>query len=208
MRSFFVTAGLLVLVTACQVSVSTGGDDPPKTIPPGQVTTGDGDAGGGSSTTDPPPGTELNYVACLSQLAFGDVNKVLSFYAPVERTADSVSVSLKPLATENNAPPKTVTSLGTVGEASQASSPLGGGQFTLDLGKMTIPGAANPISGRDLVIEAAKLTGTLSCAHLSGDVTQPVQITLEPAQNTCRFFIVRDGDPAPKLTAAEFNCGK
>jgi len=77
----------------------------------------------------------------------------------------------------------------------------GAGKFTAPLGTLTIPGAANPITGRDVVIEAASLSGTLEtttfCARLAGNVVQPISVTLDPAQNPCVFIRSAEGDPVP-----------
>lgn len=82
------------------------------------------------------------------------------------------------------------------------------GNFVTALGTLTIPGAANPITGRDVVIQTASLTGKLEtttfCARLAGDVVQPVSVTLDPAQSPCVFLRTADGDPVPTVTSQTF----
>jgi hypothetical protein len=186
---------LLAAATGCVVSVTPAGGDskPAENNTPGPT----------ASTSSPAPsqGDEVDYVACLTETAGGDASKVLSFYATVHRTAEDISVSLQPLKTA----PATVSSAGVVGTAVQATSPLQSGGFTLNLGTLTVPGSANPISGSDLVIEGATLTGTLSCAHLGGSAGGDAS-ALYPAKNVCKFLLVKDGDPTPAVTADTFKC--
>lgn len=184
---------LLVAAAGCEVSVSTSGDDakPASSSTPPPAST---------SAPDPSGSDEVDYVACLMETAAGDATKALGFYATVHRTTDNVSISLQPL----KAGAATVSSAGVVGTAVQASSALQGGSFTLPLGKLTVPAAANPLGG-DLVVDGASLTGTLSCAHLGGTLEGDAG-ALDPAKNVCKFLLVKDGDATPAVTADTFKC--
>jgi hypothetical protein len=193
------------MTAACAVEVTTGEPDkapaPAQTTPPENKTPED-------TTPSGDPKEEVNYVACLSELATGgNVDQVFSFYAKVRQSADGLSIDLQPLAAEANAPPASVSTAGVVGAPAQASSALTNGKFALTLGTLTIPATANPITSADVVIEAATLSGTLSCATLGGNITAPTDVarTLGPS-NKCRFFPVKDGAPRPALTASNFTC--
>ena len=70
---------------------------------------------------------------------------------------------------------------------------------------------ANSISGRDAIIERTTLDGRFSsgdrfCTSLGGQLTSPYELTFVPAQNTCLFQKVTEGDPLPKIAPAEFVC--
>lgn len=202
----FLMVGLLA--TACRVSVEPLENESPAPAPTGSQTPSP-DPG---STTNPPaetpPNNSVFYGACLTELAFEQASKVINFYAIATQTSDTVSLSLHPLALESGGPPKTVSPAGVVGDKVEATSKVEGGLFTLSLGTVKVPGAANPISGSDIVIEKASLSGTLSCAFLSGDITQPAAAarSLDATKNVCRFSSVKDGAPTPTLSAGAFKC--
>ena len=75
---------------------------------------------------------------------------------------------------------------------------------------MNVPGSANPISGSDVEILAANLDGLFAearfCARLGGQVVKPAAVArqLDPPQNICQFVPIKDGDPMPAFTDADF----
>jgi hypothetical protein len=162
------------------------------------------------------------YGACLSQLAYYQLVDVFSFYTdtkfvPEAAGGGKLSIVLQPLKlTPDQNPPTTASRAGIGGETKdvQASAPnvaAADGRFTIELGTTTVPGEANPITGRNVVIDAAKLTGFFGkdrfCARLNGNVVQPIQLTLEPEKNICQFFPIKDGDPTPVLKIEDFQPG-
>ena len=177
---------------------------------------------GDAATFDSAPPTEASqgfyYGACLSQLAFGRVDRVFNFLAETSFTPDaaggkltlkltSLKLSFEPPAPPLGLPPKTVSKAGTSGPVQGNADPAAidaAGRYSIELGRVTVPADANPITGRDVVIEATKLVGRFSkerfCARLNGNVTQPVTLTLDPPQNVCQFVLVKDGDATPIFT--------
>lgn len=178
---------------------------------------GPSDAGGGIDAKPPEEAVEgLYYAACLTVLAYGNTDRVFNFYTntkfvPAEGGGGTLSLTLKPLAVDPAllSPPPTVAEAGTVGDP-YTSLPTDGpnvgsdGKFTLQFGSVAIPGSANPITGRDILIDNTVFTGRFSsdrsCAQLSGSVTKPTTITLEGNKNTCIMVPIKDGDPTPHFT--------
>lgn len=180
---------------------------------------------GGGVETGPPPteATEgLYYGACLSQIAFGRADRVFNFYTKTKFTPDpatgggSLTLSLQALKLENNVQPSTVSESGTTGPVQSSQEPAtpnveGSGRYQITLGTVNVPADANPITGRDVVIENAGLQGHFTqgnfCAQLFGTVTVPISITLDPNSNTCLFAPVTDGQATPKFVEADFANG-
>lgn len=181
------------------------------------------DGGGGSFDAGAPPTEEVTgtfYGACLSQLAYFQLSRVFNFYVETKfvpaEAGGQLSLELMPLKlSPAQGPPEAVSKAGVTGETKhfQASAPNVGadGRYTIDLGTTTIPGDANPITGRDVVIADAKLTGIFGkdrfCARLNGNVTQPIQLTLDPPQNVCQFVPIEDGDKTPTFEQTDFDPG-
>ena len=183
-------------------------------------------ADGGSFEAAAPPTeavTGLYYGACLCQLAFYQPEHVFNFYTETTFTPEpggggklSLSLQALKLAPDGQHPPANVSKEGLTGDKKDvpASTPnvaAADGRYTIELGTTTVPGDANPLTGRPVVIEAAKLTGFFGkdrfCARLNGNVTQPIQLTLTPEQNICQFVPIKDGDPTPKFTVEDFQPG-
>ena len=170
--------------------------------------------GGGVDSAPPVEAVEGLYMgACLSKLAAGRIDRVLRFYTETKFTPDpggttgKISLKLTPLKLgPANGPPPTVSKDQTVGTAfSITDSPTNAqGVYQGNLGTVTVPGASNPISGRDIIIEMAALPGRFAkekfCSQLSGHVVQPTDIQLEGEANTCIYLPVKEGDPPPTLT--------
>lgn len=172
------------------------------------------DAGVFDAAPPPTEGVEgLYYAACLTFLAYGSTQRVFNFYTHTKFVPDAsgggtLTFTLKPLAVDAalQKPPATISEAGTVGDAytslpTTAPNVDATGRYTMQFGDVHIPGAANPITGRDITIENTVFTGHFgsgrSCAQLSGSVTKPVTLTLEPTQNTCIIVPIKDGDPTP-----------
>lgn len=182
------------------------------------------DAGGSFEAQAPPTETVKGayYGACLSQLAFYQITKVFNFYAETTFEPDPagggrLSVTLQALKlSATQGPPENVSSVGATGEkkdvpATTVNVTAVEGRYAIELGRTTVPGDANPITGRDVVIDAAKLTGFFGkerfCGRLNGDVVQPIQLTLEPEKNICQFVPIKDGDKTPTFTRDDFQPG-
>lgn len=212
---------VFVVAAACGGGTATGiadggvGEDaasPTPTIPDGSVTKPD--AGVDSATALDAGG--LYFGACLSKLSAGRIDRVLRFYTVVKYTAVSpggqaqISLAMTSLKLgPNNTAPPTVSKSETVGATYTATSPASAnGVYAAPLQTITIPGAANPISGRDIVIEEAAVPGRFTpgkfCSQLSGHVVEPTDIQLEGDSNTCIYLPVKEGDPPPALQGADF----
>lgn len=169
--------------------------------------------------TAPPPTQAVEgtyYGACLAELAFGQPSKRFNFFTLTKYTPDAagakLQLSIQPLKVVNNNPPPTVTKADAVG--AEISTPPGDvastGRFRLELGTVSVAGAANPITGSDVEILSAFLDGRFAearfCARLGGQVTKPAAAArqLDPAQNICQFVPIKDGDPMPAFTEADF----
>lgn len=171
-----------------------------------------------------PPPTEavegIYYGACLTELALSQIDKVFNFYTVTKFTPEAagggrLTLTLLPLKVESGKPPAVFSKAGGVGAeiatpAATAPNVTAAGKFTISLATVAVPGAANPISGSDAEIIGPGLQGNFSqaqfCARLSGQVTKPAAAarTLTPEGNICQFRPVKDGDPTPKFTLADF----
>jgi hypothetical protein len=178
--------------------------------------------GGGNFEAAPPPTEAVTgeyYVACLSQLAYGQGSKVFSFFAetkfePEPGGGGKLSLALHPLKLGADAnPPKVLSKADIVGETKNvpATTPnvAADGRYTIELGTTTVPGEANPITQRNVIIESTKLTGFFGtsrfCAQLNGNVTQPIPLTLNPPENICQFSPMKEGDAIPVIPNGDEN---
>jgi hypothetical protein len=174
----------------------------------------------------PDVAVEALYVGiCVTVITGGDPNLALRFYTTSKYTPDSsgasngkIDVTLTPMlgydtAAKQPTKPASVSKSETRGdtitipEATVAPS----GRFTANVGTVNLVAAANSISGRDLTIEQVVLEGLFGsgdrfCTSLAGQLTKPYQLTFEPAQNTCIFQKVKEGDPLPTIPASDFVC--
>ncbi|MBX3201737.1 MAG: hypothetical protein KF850_34585 [Labilithrix sp.] len=167
-----------------------------------------------------PPPTEavegVYYGACLAELAFGSPSRRFNFYTVTKYTPDpsgaKLELSIQPLKVVNNQPPPTITKDDATGPviAAPVAEVAPSGRFLIELGTTNVPGNANPISGGDVEILRATLDGRFAearfCARLGGEVTKPAAAArqLDPPQNICQFVPIKDGDPMPEFTAADF----
>jgi hypothetical protein len=182
-------------------------------------------ADGGASSAEPaetgtvtsypaPPenGANIYYAACVTELSVNRVDRVLSFYAVVTFANGVLSMALTPLKLDpGNHPPATVSKASTVGTTVNFTAvPVNNGTFGVSLDAMTIPGAANPISGRDIEMKNVTLPGKLGaarfCSRLAAHVVSPVDISLQEQANTCLYVpVAGDGAATPTLHLSDFS---
>ena len=161
----------------------------------------------------------LYFAACLSTLAAGRIDRVLRFYTELEFTPDATGgtgkLKLKLTALKlgaNNGPPATVGADQKVGTTLEVdTTTTAAGVYAASFGTANIPGAANPISGRDIIVEMTSLPGRFAkekfCSQLIGHVVQPTDIQLEGDSNTCLYLPVKEGDPTPAIKNEDFAGG-
>lgn len=180
----------------------------------------------GSAATEAVEGTF--YGACLSQLAQNNPDKVFNFLVDTKFTPNpgggggQLVLKLNILKTEQNGGTDVVGRQppATVSRANVTGTPLGNGmavptnaegKFSISFGTVNVPGDANPISQRPVIIENGAMSGRFLsgsfCTRLAGDVTQPLTVTLDPSLNICQFRPIKDGDPTPKFTKEDFLAG-
>jgi len=220
MRSRLLTAALaLAIPTSAVACVDPKGDFDKYN----EITTGFREVKDASIPDTAPP-TEsfegLYFGACLSTLAASRIDRVLRFYTEAKFTPDASGgtgkITLKLTSLKlgaNKGPPPTVSKDQTIGATlTVADSPTTpAGVYAASFGTTNIPGDANPISGRDIIVEMTSLPGRFAkekfCSQLIGHVVQPTDIQLEGDANTCLYFSVKEGDPPPALTNAMFESG-
>ena len=162
----------------------------------------------------------LYFGACLSALAAGRLDRVLRFCTEAKFTPDAAGgsgkLSLKLTALklgENKGPPPTVGKDQIVGTTLEIidTPTTPAGVYAAAFGTASIPGEANPISGRPIVIEMTSLPGRFAkgkfCSQMIGHVVQPTDIMLEGDLNTCLYFPVKEGEATPVITDEDFAAG-
>lgn len=158
---------------------------------------GAADAGGdgGNAASD-----ATYFVTCFTSLAVGDTAKRFNFVATSGWTFRALTIS----ATR-------VDLAQTTGSAAKATERKSGRITNLSFpATFTLPGAANPVSGRDIQIDGLTIEGALggarSCGRMSGVITSPIRQPFDPATDTCVLVEVKLGDPLPQVTVAEHAC--
>jgi hypothetical protein len=170
-----------------------------------------------------PPPTQAEeatfWGGCLCELAFQQTTKIFTLYATTKfvpstggTPGGTMELHAKTLGLVNSQPPSVCASANEVGaDITGPTAPVDAtGNYTYSLDRVTFPGSANPISGSDVVISGAKLEGKFAadrfCGRLTGHVEQPAAAArdLSAPQNICQFRVIKDGDPAPKLTLADY----
>lgn len=179
--------------------------------PPDDASTGNDST---TITDGPPPVTVSGtyYAELLSQLAFGNVARTFKFYGNVAYDASSKTITKIDL-TPIKATATTISSSETTGTTvTKTSVPVAAsGRFVAALGTVTIPADANPITGREIVIEDATLIGAFAspgrfCSQMTGHVTVPVDLQLEQDRNVVLYDPAKNGDAQPARVAADFVC--
>ena len=175
----------------------------------------------------------LYFTSCLSQLAFGDVRKLLRFYTVTEYTPSdtggTLNLTMTPmLGFDPNAgpidgitgkpsgefvsPDNFSLTFGRGPAIPAAGTVDGAGVFTAIMGTVELLPEANPISGRPIKIESTVLKGRFAsstdtfCSTLAGQVVVPIQQPLSAPDNICLFVPLKDGDPLPVQVKADFVC--
>lgn len=162
----------------------------------------------------------LYYTSCLSELAYGDVRRVIRFYTVTEYTPSAsggtLSLNMSPLlaydqAAKGPTAPPTFSMTYAKGAAIPASGTVDANAvFSISLGTVKLDPDANPITGRPITIETTQLKGLFAsssfCSTLSGQVTEPIQQPLSAPKNICLFVPLKDGDPLPEQDKAAFAC--
>lgn len=183
---------------------------------------------GGSGIDAAPPTVAvegLYYGACLSALSSGDTVRVLRFYTktkftPVAGEGGKLDLELFPLKAWDKANNDVLpVEQSKVAESEIRGKPVtakamavdASGKFVADLGRITMPGEANPITGRDIVIDNLVLRGIFGdgprfCSSLEGQITSPINQPLLAKDNICIFAKAKDGDPAMQFERNEFVC--
>ena len=177
--------------------------------------------------TKPPEQTvdQLYVGICVTQLAAGDPEQALRFYVESKYTPDSsqatngsIAMVLTPMLGWD-VPNSIYIQPTSVSKSQTKGGPINvpatpiekNGHFTLNLGTIQLDAETNSISGRAATIEGTTLNGLYGagerfCSTLAGQLTKPYASTFDPKQNTCLFVKAKDGDPLPKIPAADFVC--
>lgn len=148
----------------------------------------------------------------LSQLAFGDPAKSFKLYTRLSYDSAArviTTIDLTPIKASATKVSKTEI-VGTIVSRS-AVKVSAKGRFELPLGSLTIPGEANPITGRDIVIDNATLIGRFAapggfCSQLTGTVVSPITLVLEQEKNNALHAPANEGDPFPVRAVEDFQC--
>jgi hypothetical protein len=161
----------------------------------------------------------LYFGACLSKLAAGRIDRVLRFYTETKFTPDAaggtgklqLKLTAMKLGPGNTAPPTVSKDQWTGNTYTIDTTTNAQGVYTANLGTVNIPANANPISGRDIIVENAAVPGRFAeqkfCSQLIGHVIEPTDIDLEGPANTCMYFKVKDGDKPPEIKNEDFASG-
>lgn len=128
----------------------------------------------------PPMGSGGDYLLAVSTIV--DPTLPLQFYMTVDASDPTLwTFILQPLSLNN-------------GQTDEPQLPVGDplvfpdipvidGQFTLDLGEVTIDGAANPITGTDIsgsfALDGRVLDPDFFCGYVRGMLTAPLQLSLD-----------------------------
>lgn len=178
-------------------------------------------------TKPPDTATESLYVGiCVTALANKDPSQALRFYTESKFTPDpggggKLTLTLTPMVgwdptvppSGQFTQPKTVSKSETRGSGvtlQDIQVAAGAGRFTANLGTVNLPPEANSLSGRPAIIDNTTLDGRFGdpefCSTLGGQLKVPYEYTFNPADNTCLFVKVKEGDPLPTKTADQFVC--
>jgi hypothetical protein len=115
-----------------------------------------------------------------------------------------VSAELQPLSLNPGARTKPREPVGD--PLSFAGVEVVDGKFAIDAGTVMVTGAANPITGSDIVatlrLEANIISEDFYCGKVLGDVTSPLMASIEPAT----FAAVRVADPTMLPADVTINC--
>jgi len=155
------------------------------------------------------------FMACVSQIASSDITKATLFAAHVvytpngDGTGGQLTFYNQPLNSYQHTP----TSLSDT--AGPAPAPVtvpvdSDGKADINFGPSTVPAADNAVTGQqvefasDAALHFIIGPGTAVCSTLTGHITQPFPITLDPARDLC-VFRLSTGD-IPTIAQSEVHC--
>jgi hypothetical protein len=209
LASILATAGLNFSLAGCPdpegafEDFATRYEDNHKT-----TSTGTGGSGGGEACTPATEG-ELDGEYMFSLSARLSPKKAFALDTTMTTHDDgagglTVDLDLQPLSKDDQTTP-----VGTV--LSFTALPVAAdGSFTWDLGMVTLPGAANPITGAD-VVTTLQLAGDLCggdragfvCGDVTGQVTEPLMADLSPGSAFTMQAAVGGSLPSPVINCAK-----
>ena len=168
-----------------------------------------GDTGDASTSDVTATPTKALYVGgCLTQLAAGRVDRLFLYYTEATSTGASIDLTMQAIKTGTTTFSKTAV-VGTT--LAKVGVPFVSGKYAADFGTVVIPGAANPITGRDVTIEQTQMPGRFLppafCSQLAGRVVTPTDVLLDGKANVCVFKPATEGGPMPKFEVADFDAG-
>lgn len=185
-------------------------------------TGGDGGKEDSSAPTQAIEGTY--YASCLPDLAACRVDRTLRFYAEskfvplsdaggggtLELTLSPMKVGSTTVAKANAVGTPIVAKMVAVATDGAYSANFGTDVCPIGSSNacLTIDGAANPLTGRNIVVDGTVIAGIFGgadkfCGNLSGQIIQPLNQSLVAS---CLFVAVKDGDAIPTLKASEHVC--
>ncbi len=185
---------------------------------------GSGGAGGGvpsgCSTSDgkvPDPTGDF-LVSCVTNITGRNPKQPLRFAGKLAYAAEAggtgkLSMTLRPILVSKGAPQTLADTTGA--EISITDVPISSScGFEAALGQVKVAGEANSISGSEIVVDPARLEGSIVsadklCAELDGALTVPFPFDLDPAGDSCVFLRCEGGacPPLPDLQLSDYDCG-
>ncbi|MCC6648730.1 MAG: hypothetical protein IT374_24595 [Polyangiaceae bacterium] len=186
----------------------------------GGVAGAGGGAPSGCSTPDgavPDPTGDF-LVSCVTNITGRNPKQPLRFagklaYTPDGGGAGLLSMTLTPILVSAGAPQTLADTVGAsiVLPDAPVSTTCG---FEAGVGKVTVAGAANSISGSEIVLEPARLMGSILsadrlCAELDGALTVPFEFDMNSPGDSCVFLRCEGGacPPLPELDLPDYACG-
>ncbi|MCX4243284.1 hypothetical protein [Paraliomyxa miuraensis] len=156
---------------------------------------------GGETETEGPPGLVIDGVYLVAVDTIVSPGLPLQFLAEVTAELDAagdgmVTVEFQPLSLD---PMSTTEPREEVGESITIDTEVTAYAFALDFGETMVTGAANPITGSDIVATLA-LEGSIRsedawCGGVTGDVESPIQVPLEGSNFAATRLADRDERP-------------
>jgi hypothetical protein len=169
--------------------------------PPPEPDAGTGNTGDAGTVVELPDVTGTHFLTLVPAGLGVNIYYLAETELAQEAGTGTLSLALTALSVEGLAPTGAAISLGSI--AVNAS-----GEFSADFGEITIPGAANPVSGTD-IIATITLNGTVLgedvlCGVAEGAVTVPIALDL--AGTTWAGQRVPPGTTGTALPAPVLDC--
>jgi hypothetical protein len=142
---------------------------------------------------------DANYFAvCYSALMAGSMGRTLRFYTQVKvdpmGAGGKAKLVLYPMRADAR---KFERGMATNAPLTYDNVTVdANARFNATLATVSIEGAANPLSGRDITLDNVKLSGLLYaketfCSGFSGTITMPI---MQDFEAICRYFSMKEGD--------------